>query len=203
MSPERLYLDPENPKNENEIRHISRYVFASNFISSDDSILDCACGSGYGSYILSKKSAQVTGCDVSEKSIEYANSNYKKINFLVRNINSMHYLELEKYDSFICMETIEHISFAECIAWLNKIAIAIKSSGVFIASSPMLRYKDGKAYITNPWHVNEMPREILLYVINSIFKDFEIKLFHQKEDKFTSLEDEDEGFCIMVIRKNK
>ena len=35
--------------------HIGRYVFASEFINSEDIVLDIACGVGYGSYLLAKK----------------------------------------------------------------------------------------------------------------------------------------------------
>ena len=67
----------------------------------------------------------------------------------------------------------------------------------------MLRYLDGKPYVTNPYHVNEMPRNELMETIYDCFPSdkFVLEFFHQKQDRFVPLEDEDTGFLIFTASK--
>ena len=73
--------------------HVARYEFASKYIKSKK-ILDIACGSGYGSEILSKNGAyHVIGCDISEEAIEYAKKYYQhnNIEFISGNITKINF----------------------------------------------------------------------------------------------------------------
>jgi SAM-dependent methyltransferase len=53
-------------------KHFQRYNFFLKHIKPSDSILDIACGSGYGSEILSSKASTVLGVDTDSRTIEYA-----------------------------------------------------------------------------------------------------------------------------------
>ena len=86
---------------------------------------------------------------------------------------------------------------------LENIAKWTKPGGIVFISSPMLRYKDGKPYVTNPFHINEMPRDQFIKLINSIFKDFSFSFFYQNNDTFLPLLEENTGFCIALGRRNK
>ena len=44
--------------------HINRYRFATALVGNQR-VLDIACGSGYGSFILSEKASSVIGIDIS------------------------------------------------------------------------------------------------------------------------------------------
>ena len=53
------------------LEHITRYIFASQFIK-DKIVLDIACGSGYGSdYLLKNGARKVIGVDISKETVEY------------------------------------------------------------------------------------------------------------------------------------
>ena len=67
--------------------HVIRYLFASQFVTSK-TVLDAACGSGYGSSILLESGAKkVVGIDNSSEAIEYCEKNYKKENLEFCSLN--------------------------------------------------------------------------------------------------------------------
>lgn len=72
-------------------------------------VADVACGSGYGTTILSKEAQYVHGYDVSAETIEFAKANWQRSNI------SFQLFDLEKdafpikYNCIISCETIEHV----------------------------------------------------------------------------------------------
>ena len=204
FSPERVYIDDtEKPADENLERHISRYRFASQFIQRGASILDCACGSGYGSHILSRQAGTVTGVDHSTEAIAYAKSRYsgEKMCFIEKKIEHLDFAP-ESFDALISFETIEHISEEACRIYLKNAVSWIRKGGIFIVSSPMLRYKDNAPYVTNPYHINEMDKKRLIGMFGDIFSGCIIHYYHQKQDVFLPLSDEHTGFMVAVGRKS-
>jgi len=113
--------------------HIARYEFALQF-STGIRVLDIACGSGYGSFILSKNAQFVDGIDISIESIHFAQSQYKKdnINFQVGDINN--YYSDKKYDLIVCFETLEHIENYKTV--LKNLKSLLAPNGKLIISSP-------------------------------------------------------------------
>jgi 2-polyprenyl-3-methyl-5-hydroxy-6-metoxy-1,4-benzoquinol methylase len=95
--------------------HLARYYKAFELIEGN--ILDAACGCGYGTHILSKSMnvQSITGIDISDKSLEYANKywkqNCKKIIFDKCDLSS--YNESTIYDWVVSFETIEHLKNPE------------------------------------------------------------------------------------------
>jgi len=87
--------------------HLLRYNLASCYVKGN--ILDCACGSGYGTDILNKK-GHCLGVDISEEAITYAKREYGC---------SYSVYDLDKdfpngaYDWIVSFETIEHINNPE------------------------------------------------------------------------------------------
>lgn len=59
------------------ISHQSRYKLAEQFVKGND-VLDLACGTGYGSYMLAMAGARsVIGVDISPEAIALGNENYR------------------------------------------------------------------------------------------------------------------------------
>jgi len=209
FSPERLYLQDgvddgysESYDKNNVERHISRYNFASNFIRHDAVCVDCACGSGYGSVILSEVALDVKSFDIDPSAIEYALSHNARnnIDYTQSDIDCLQFDD-SSVDAVVSIETLEHIPFESFLKWLSNVDRWLKRGGVFIGSSPMLRYKDGKPYITNPYHINEMDRRVFVEAVNNALSGYSIHYYYQDEDKFLPLLDENTGFCIVVARK--
>ncbi|MEA3414147.1 MAG: class I SAM-dependent methyltransferase, partial [Nanoarchaeota archaeon] len=88
--------------------HFDRYLFAKKFVK-DKVVLDIACGTGYGSFELSKSGAKkVIGGDISDDAISYATEKYKRKNLSFKKINgeSMGILT-NAIDLVVSFETIE------------------------------------------------------------------------------------------------
>ena len=66
---------PNKMSRDSEIEHYHRYT-AAGFLIKGLSVLDAACGTGFGSDILARSAAHVTGIDISSEAIEYAQGNY-------------------------------------------------------------------------------------------------------------------------------
>ena len=59
--------------------HIQRYLFAEKIINNGEDCGDFACGTGYGSVILSKKANSILGIDLNEKVISEITKRYSNI----------------------------------------------------------------------------------------------------------------------------
>jgi 2-polyprenyl-3-methyl-5-hydroxy-6-metoxy-1,4-benzoquinol methylase len=203
LSPERIYPVPDaKDPDDNTERHIARYKFAARFIQPEDVVLDCACGAGYGSAILAENAGSVLGVDISEDTIKFAHETYLRgnTNFQCSDLSDLTFAK-NRFNLVISMETLEHVDAATCSDFLVKIKSWVKPGGMLIASSPMLRYENNKPYITNPYHINEMPKAEMIDLYNDIFASFAIQFFHQKQTFFLPLTSEHTGFCIIVARK--
>ena len=193
-----LNIKRNDQDEENKQRHISRYEFALNFIKNGSFVLDCACGSGYGSEILSKKANKVIGIDLDKTTIDFANKYYKndKISFIEEDLYTIDFPE-DSFDVIISLETLEHIK--DSYLYLEKIKKMIKKGGVAVLSTPMLRFKNGKPFVTNPFHINEMKREDFLKLTTKVFGD-NCKYYAQHQTQFFPLTYENTGFCIAVCK---
>lgn len=207
FSPERIYVKDVleldgTTIDDNVERHAVRYKFGKLFLQRGGVFLDCACGSGYGTKILSGRASRVIGVDISAEAIDYAEMHHKTENteFICNGLETIEFEE-ESLDAIISFETLEHIPKTVCKSFLRNISRWLKKGGVFIGSSPMLRFKDGNPYITNPYHVNEMPKTELLEMFRTELSPFMLHFYHQKQDAFLPLSDENAGFCVIVGRK--
>ena len=129
--------------------HAIRYLFASQFVKSK-TVLDAACGSGYGSSILMNAGAKkVVGIDNSSEAIEYCNKNYKKenIEFKIENCEKINLDTM--FDIIVSFETIEHLKNQD--NFLSGIKRVLKDDGVFIVSTPNKENYPSD----NPFHFNE------------------------------------------------
>lgn len=94
----------------NLMKHIARYNMAL-AVCQGKKVLDLACGTGYGSYILSLVSKYVFGVDISYESIESAKFNFRRDNLLYiwDDINNLNADNKMNTDVIVSFETIEHI----------------------------------------------------------------------------------------------
>jgi ubiquinone/menaquinone biosynthesis C-methylase UbiE len=212
FSPERIYPlidgastgwnDVGASSDDNEIKHFARYKFAQGFIQKSDRVLDCACGAGYGSKLLKERAEKVVGVDISEDAISFAKHHYqdKNIEFHQTGIEDLAFDD-NSFDVCVSIETIEHVTSDVASRFLRQMASWVKPGGVVVMSSPMLRYKDGKPYVTNPYHINEMPRAEFLELCRTAMPDFVFHFYYQSDRSFLPLLEENTGFCISVGRR--
>lgn len=202
QSRERIYLGTNVEPDDNLIRHIARYEFARSFVGDDCLVLDCACGSGYGTELLAEKARQVTGVDLSSHAIEHATIYHSKSNvsFVCGDIADLQFAD-ESLDNIVSLETLEHLPRNETKGLLRKANNWLKVGGVLIASSPMLRYVGGLPFVSNPFHVNEMDKADLLAMLRELLPNFLLHYYAQQQDRFLPLLDENTGFAVLVARK--
>lgn len=118
--------------------HKNRYKFACEQLTErkPSTILDLACGIGYGSLMLTKATeATVTGVDIDPSAIDYAKQYFSNQNtkFICEDAKKYIFAD-QSYDAIVSFETIEHVPFdKELLTIFNR---ALKLGGVFICSTP-------------------------------------------------------------------
>lgn len=133
-----------------------RYRFAGRFVEPSYQVLDCACGTGYGSEYLSQLSEDVIAMDSSTDAIRFCRSRYASsgIRFEVGNTESLP-LEDKSIDVYVSFETIERVPSPEKL--LSEAARILKPSGTLLVSAPNRVFSGLKTGQTpaNPVHLRE------------------------------------------------
>jgi SAM-dependent methyltransferase len=145
--------------------HQRRYQFALRF-SRGRRVLDIACGTGAGAYLLATDgaAASVDGVDISADTIAHAREHYQHpcLRFEVSDITT--YRPVECFDLITCFETIEHVS--DELLVLHNLRSWLRPGGLLLVSSPNRPITSpGADAITDPplnrFHVREFtPREL-------------------------------------------
>lgn len=167
--------------------HLARYFFASQF-SKSKTVLDVACGTGYGCKIISVtgKATKVVGIDVSAESIKFSQKYYRKdnIDYLVDDAQTLSSQSNDSFDLIVSFETIEHLNYPE--KFIKQTKRLLKNDGILIISTPNTNtYPKG-----NKYHINEQtPDEFRLllkkyykYVENYYQKFYLSNLISQKDN---------------------
>lgn len=140
--------------------HWHRYHFATSLVA-DRVVLDIACGAGYGSALLARGAARVTGADISPEAIDHARTRYASlanVEFRQADCAALPFAD-GSFDVVVSFETIEHIAAQE--AFLDEVRRVLRPGGLVILSCPnKIEYTD-KRGITNEFHVRELQRDEL------------------------------------------
>jgi ubiquinone/menaquinone biosynthesis C-methylase UbiE len=120
----------------------------------DKSVLDIACGSGKGSYILAKEGGakSVLASDINEQAVKYASIRYSGENISHKVADAEKFTSSEKYDVIVSFETIEHIQNIK--AYLKSIEKVLSSNGSFFVSTP-ISSKELDEKPNNIYHLRE------------------------------------------------
>lgn len=147
-------------------RHFGRYKFFLKYIKPHDSVLDIACGSGYGSQILASKARLVCGVDSDAVTIKYAKRHHGSMNvqFGVSAIEDFN--TRKRYDKVISVETIEHLADPE--AFLAKAKDWLKPQGQLLLTCPLSQ--DDSQQTENPFHISKISYERLGIMMRRYFK---------------------------------
>lgn len=167
-SPERLVLDA-GMDYDVETEHLNRYLFACQLVSGKR-VLDIACGSGYGSYLLSRVASHVIGMDVSNEAISMANERYrsKNLEFLLGDVTNLACAGGE-FDVVVSFETLEHVSSMQQELFLKEISRVLRSNGMFVCSTPNRDSNPGAT--PNAFHVHELSPSELSNLLRPWFKN--------------------------------
>lgn len=133
--------------------HIVRYALAAQWVRPGDTVLDCACGLGYGTAVMAAQSrgAAFVGIDCDADTVAYANANYAApgVGFRCGDAATLAGIADASVDVVVSMETIEHVSdWQACLAAFRRV---LKPDGRLIASVPDV-WADETGNDPNPHH---------------------------------------------------
>ena len=167
--------------------HLSKYIFASKFVK-DKKILDIACGSGYGSYLLSKSAKEVYGGDINKTAINFATSHYQHSNLVYKYMNAINLpFSNNSFDMIVSFETIEHV--LNYRKFLNECKRILKPNGIFIGATvnhSVVDIRQGKLFWRNEmesiFHTKEFNTKELNNLLSEYFGDVEMygELFYTR-----------------------
>lgn len=156
------------------IRSVERYAYVRQWLYGN--ILDCGCGTGYGSYMIVQNPdvENVVGFDNDETAIEFAKEEYQneKLIYLCEDVASFRGISKIKFDWLVAVELIEHLEHPELLA---------KLADVIWVERILLTYPSKKTTHYNPFHVRDYNDEM----IAEIFPKFQINRnydFHATHD---------------------
>lgn len=141
--------------------HIARYNFILKYVK-DKNVLDAACGTGYGSSLMSYVAKSITGYDLSSEALDYAKqlTYYCPTRFAKKKLGTK--IPDKKFDVIVSFETIEHIKEIEkFIEWVAR------NSKMFIFSIPNELY-DRK---DNNFHLHRFTLEKIKNIVGKYFNN--------------------------------
>lgn len=154
--------------------HVSRYQFALDYADGKD-VLDVACGTGYGCYILASKARSVIGVDISNAAVEFASENYSQENIEFKQADALNLpLRDDQFDLVVAFEIMEHLHVPTGLFYeSNRVT---KSGGIIIISTPNKEFF--KSSVDNPFHVIDYGADEFSRCIEDFFNG-DIEFFSQ------------------------
>lgn len=148
-----------------ESEHRARYRWAARLVDGA-SVLDCACGTGYGLEMFAAAgAAALTGVDVDAEAVEQSKRRNGDAATILRGDIRALPLDDESFDIVTCFETIEHIE--EAAAGIAELHRVLKPDGILVISSP-----NPDVYIGhNEHHVHEFRPAELVEAVGEYFAE--------------------------------
>ncbi len=118
--------------------HVSRYHYAEKFISPETTVLDVACGKGYGSAILSRQARSTLGIDLNPDSLAFAQAHFgcpSGLSFQAWDALAVDQLG-QRFDLVVAYEVIEHLAPADTDRFLASLKRALSPGGKLLISTP-------------------------------------------------------------------
>ena len=137
--------------------HIDRYRFAGEHLQNG-SVLDIACGVGYGSHLMlqefANKITSITAVDRDPTAIDYARTRYPdpRISFL--QTDAANFAVPQRFSNIVSLETIEHLP--DPVMFIKQMALLLEPGGHFIVSAPITPSVDA-----NPFHLHDFTKRSL------------------------------------------
>jgi ubiquinone/menaquinone biosynthesis C-methylase UbiE len=162
---EQLVYDPSTYSAYDSLfwQHICRYLHARDCAREMGSrglmVLDAACGSGYGTYLISRDGHHCAGVDLHDDPVRFAKHLYDRPNctFGRADVASLPF-HPQTFDLVLSFETVEHLTQDQQERFLSEIARVLKRSGRLIMSTPV---SEGTETL-NPFHLKELlPHEFI------------------------------------------
>ncbi len=156
-----LHMDMLREPGRRADAHVARYMIAAQLVRPGDTVLDVACGLGYGAHVLAQNSraAKVVGVDVDAGSVEYAATAYGgRAEFRVGDAQDLSAIADASVDLVVSFETLEHLPDPERA--VREFARVLTPGGRLIASVPN-DWTDETGKDPNPHHLHVYTWDVL------------------------------------------
>jgi SAM-dependent methyltransferase len=143
-------------------------------------VVDMACGEGYGTGVLARRAASVTGVDANPDAHEHARIKYTRPG--VRFVRDLVETYSEPCDAVVFLQTIEHVQNPEEV--LAHFRDLLRPGGTAYVTTPNLLTlaPPGAEKSDNPWHVKEYRAGEFRALCESVFDSVELLgLFHARK----------------------
>ena len=148
--------------------HWHRYHFVAPMVAGRE-VLDIACGEGYGSALIARHAARVTGADIAPAAIAHARKKYAayaNLDFREADCAALPFADAS-FDAVVSFETLEHIPAQE--AFLDEVRRVLRPGGFVVLSCPnKAEYSDKRDHV-NEFHLRELYRDELAAMIGARF----------------------------------
>lgn len=133
---------------------IARYQFSQSF-ALGRTVLDAACGTGYGTSRLIRSASFAVGLDISDEALFAAGSHNSCPNVVFVKGDAHHVpFPRQSFDLIVSFETIEHV--AEPVKFLVSCKQLLKPDGILPISTPNLPlFEMNPSRKPNPYHLRE------------------------------------------------
>lgn len=193
---------PKEGKGQNYAdRPVNSYEFAKKYLGTNDHVLDIACGTGYGTNLLTTGVNVVcTGVDISEELIVGARGRFSSnpnAHFICKSFEELDF-EDNSFDKIVSLHTMEHIPDDDY--FLRKMYDLLKLKGRLLLEIPILRRRpfEGIATPINPDHFREYMIEELK---DKVSRYFSIERVFGVNHGFYTDENKMRNACFMVASK--
>jgi 2-polyprenyl-3-methyl-5-hydroxy-6-metoxy-1,4-benzoquinol methylase len=150
-----LHMDMTRECGPRSDAHLVRYALAAEWIRPGDTVLDCACGLGYGTAILAAHSmgSRFLGVDIDAGSIAYAQENFARypVDYRLSSATKLDFIADRSIDMVASFETLEHLD--DYPAFLAEVARILRPGGRVLVSVPNL-WIDETGRDPNPHHLH-------------------------------------------------
>jgi 2-polyprenyl-3-methyl-5-hydroxy-6-metoxy-1,4-benzoquinol methylase len=135
--------------------------------TNNKTVLDIACGIGWGSYLISKSGAlKCIGADISQIAINTAKENFisSNLEFVLSDENEIP-LRNDTFDVVVSFETFEHLPNVDI--FFEEIKRVSKNNAICFISTPnrTLFNKNGVNIPQNPFHYKEYLRDEVVTIL--------------------------------------
>jgi SAM-dependent methyltransferase len=160
-------------------RHLAVYEWIAERCAGLE-VVDMACGEGYGSEVLARRAARVTGVDANPDAHEHARLKYSRPG--VRFVRDLVERYEEPCDAVVLLQTIEHLEEPGRV--LDHLRSLLRPGGAAYVSTPnvLTLAPPGAARSDNPWHLREYRAADFRALCEQSFERVELLgLFHARK----------------------
>lgn len=147
-----------------------RYDFACRWIRKGDRVVDLACGSGFGTFLLSKGSTErALGLDVSSEALDWAQAEFGDTADFKKWDDSLLEELSGKFDVAVSFETLEHMNEQAGRVFVANLRQMLRPGGTLIISTPLTESQSRYAP-SNPFHIREYSWDELGALLSTEFQ---------------------------------